>query len=818
MCLTVQQQKKGSRGLVGSLVIALGLLQVLLTVGPARAAGEEETIARNFLKFLRSDKAILSTEIFERNLLDPGSAPVAVGQLFHLQGGGYIIVSADRSVSPVKAYSLRSDFAALPEPYRQALLAELELRVRIAATGAGRTPLAATPSETERQWDFLLNFDASRMPLAYTAGTNLLGSRWNQGYPYNKFLPAVEGQTVLSGCVNVAVGQVLRYHRYPAASRGVISYAWDGPPTQTLKTILYRRYNWDNMPETINAATPEYQTDEVALLMKDLGIANRTDFDFTGSSTYLQSNVLVENFGYSTSLAKMDNTDYAAFLATLQAEIAAERPVLLTFPTHMTVADGYSADNSGQKIHVNMGWGGSADDYYFLNEPVQAGGYIFPIDAGYLDIYYNIKPCSGSDCATNLETGDGLDGLAVAGNFDQAKDKDEYEIYLKGPTTLSAARGYSNLGFFASIISMAGGSVTFPAPDPVATSANVAVNAGDLPAGKYLLRVALCNDSGTLCYAPAVNFNHYTVSLTTASLTAEERATIDQALDKAPVIGNAFPDLILNVAAPVHRILIDARDENGDTVVLSVANSNPAAVSAVLNGNMLELTPTGLAKVASRIEVTAAANGQSAVKAFTVLTDSGETGFGKTFTVGGTFASQEDVRTHRVILDSACTILGDRGYSNQAFYSSVVDATGHVVVPMNEAPINYAFPPGVYWLRASLEQNPGGGGSYYPYEEGVHTQYAFTVNCPSADTGTATIAGLLGIDLAGAELPILSPGDVNGDGVVNMVDAVIVLQLLQGMDMTGISLRLEADVAGDGRIGPAEALFILQKAAGLRLP
>ncbi len=163
-----------------SFVLALSLVLVSLMAVPARAAGEEGTIARNFLKFLRSDKAIVSAERLERSRLDPLLPSVTVGQLFHLQGGGYILVSPDKSISPVKAYSLTGDFSALPEAYRQALLAELELRVRVAATGTGRTPLTTAPSETEQQWNFLLNLDTLRLPLTYTAGTNLLSTQWNQ--------------------------------------------------------------------------------------------------------------------------------------------------------------------------------------------------------------------------------------------------------------------------------------------------------------------------------------------------------------------------------------------------------------------------------------------------------------------------------------------------------------------------------------------------------------------------------------------------------------------------------------------------------------
>jgi len=614
----------------------------------------------------------------------------------------------------------------------------------------------------------------------------------------------------------------MRYYRYPAAARGVISYAWDGPPIQTLKTILYRGFNWDNMPATLDAATPAYQADEVALLLKDLGIANQTDFDFTGSSTYMQPNVLVENFGYSTSLAKADNlTDYAGFLATLQAEIAAERPVLLTFPGHMTVADGYSADDTGQQIHVNMGWGGSVDNFYFLNAPVPKSNDpdpdTFDTSPGSLHIFYNIKPCSetNSDCAMNSETEDGIEDLVIDGKFDRQWDTDQYTVYLKGPTTVSGTRwGYGNVAFHVSIVSMKDGDTVFTLADYPDPQANTGYGAGDLPAGKYIIRASPCRDNGQSCFGLEDNYN-YRVTLTTSSLEPAEKAAIDQVLERAPVIGNAFPDLVLNAAGPVYMILIDARDENGDSIMVSVENGNPAAVSAVLNGNILELTPTGLAKIASRIVVTASANGQSTAKAFMVLTDNGGTAFGKTFTVGGTFGGQEDVQKHRVILDGACTITGSRpGISNQAFFSSIVDGADALVASsdgtdVNSSTINFTFGRGIYRLQATSCK--AGVGCY---SGGAGDPYAFTVDCPNADTSTITIAGLLGIDIS----PPFPPGDVNSDHFVDLKDAILALQLLNRLDLTGEPIRSGADVDGDGKIGLAEALFILQKTAGLRAP
>ena len=74
-----------SRRLVWRLVMLLALF--LLFFVQAAYAGDEETVAQNFLKFLQSDKVIISGEMIETSQLDPMLAPVAVAQLFHQWGG-----------------------------------------------------------------------------------------------------------------------------------------------------------------------------------------------------------------------------------------------------------------------------------------------------------------------------------------------------------------------------------------------------------------------------------------------------------------------------------------------------------------------------------------------------------------------------------------------------------------------------------------------------------------------------------------------------------------------------------------------------------
>jgi hypothetical protein len=59
-------------------------------------------------------------------------------------------------------------------------------------------------------------------------------------------------------------------------------------------------------------------------------------------------------------------------------------------------------------------------------------------------------------------------------------------------------------------------------------------------------------------------------------------------------------------------------------------------------------------------------------------------------------------------------------------------------------------------------------------------------------------------------------GDVNGDGTVNIADAILLLKIGAGITPTGAPPMKEADVNADDKIGTQEVVYILQVAAGLR--
>ncbi len=779
--------------------VAFILFSMLFFLSDAAAqTGEYETIARNFLLFRGSDKQIVSSEIIRANSLAPDQPEVVIAFLAKLQDGGYIFVSATKNSLPVKAYSLTGDFDSLPGAYRRYLFQEAEARVRNNET-TGVYPMGL--SETQESWDFLLQFDPeARTPLACTPPSILLLTRWNQGTPYNKYLPEINGKKVVAGCVSVAMAQLMKYHRHPATGTGTAAYIWKD---SLLSTSFNRPYNWANMPDSVSLTEEEYKSDEVALLLRDLAIVNSALFGDEGTSAVGNFQALAEHFHYAKEIESMDSTktDADSFFNKIKDEIDGMRPVILELPGHMVVADGYGSDPTGKRIvHMNMGWGGNYDDYYFLEADIVAGPYTFSPS---LVISYNIKPCTAGsgDCAENLEYSDIPDGSAIKGKFDYAADADRYALYLKGATTIGGSRGYENQAFYISVRNSEG---------RLLQSSSEPLTLHDLPFGLYTVRISLLDESTGARY-PFDDYTAYTATLTTQPLTVEEKAAVDANLDSAPFIGNTLKDRILNSTAPSpSRILIDARDPDGDTVTLGVASTNPDAIVAALEGNILVLTPvSGTPNTAGRITITATANGKQAEKSFIAMIYNSDVGYGKSFSVSGIFENQEDFNQHSVILEgNNCSVAGYNGYSNQAFYSSLFNSEGTEVVPPQDATITGTFTRGIFKTGVSLQN---GSGNYYTYKQGFNDQYQLTISCPEASEETSVIAGLLGIDLS----KTLFWGDIDNSGQATLADAVICLQALSGMN-PAVPASSSAEVNGDGKIGLQEVIFILQKVAALR--
>jgi len=103
------------------------------------------------------------------------------------------------------------------------------------------------------------------------------------------------------------------------------------------------------------------------------------------------------------------------------------------------------------------------------------------------------------------------------------------------------------------------------------------------------------------------------------------------------------------------------------------------------------------------------------------------------------------------------------------------------------------IPPGKWYLRAYAHNTNPDSDAAQTASLGYGADISFTIPC----TPETCI-----------------PGDVNGDGKVDLADAMPVLRILAGIPVQNINLN--ADVNGDGKIGLEELGYILQKVAELR--
>lgn len=67
-----------------------------------------------------------------------------------------------------------------------------------------------------------------------------------------------------------------------------------------------------------------------------------------------------------------------------------------------------------------------------------------------------------------------------------------------------------------------------------------------------------------------------------------------------------------------------------------------------------------------------------------------------------------------------------------------------------------------------------------------------------------------------AAAPPFLPGDINNDGGIDLIDAILALESMSSIT-TPVSVFKEADINNDGRIGLEEAIYDIQVVAGFKI-
>lgn len=319
-----------------------------------------------------------------------GDDSLPTSYVVNYKGGGFIILSADRRLEPILAFSDNGSF-----PVEQATkLGGVSDWLRSAQKTVEllRSNKLQPEPGVEQMWDMqtmsqitggipeieppttIKPMDPIEIPCPKPYGVGpLMQTEWGQRQGYNNLCPYMgcnnHNGRALTGCVGIAMAQVIRYHQQPTT------------------------YNYSIMPNRFNGVTT-VGSDEMARLIRDVGNAVLMEWGCSSSSSNigLISRALRINFGYPR-IVEVESFN----LNRVKEEVYNRRPVLLSggpkeyilgvIPYrgtgHAWVCDGYrvyhfcygtpdpntidGGDYTEYKetyLHMNWGWNGQLNAWY----------------------------------------------------------------------------------------------------------------------------------------------------------------------------------------------------------------------------------------------------------------------------------------------------------------------------------------------------------------------------------------------------------------------------------------------------------------------
>lgn len=311
-------------------------------------------------------------------------------------GGGFVIISGDDNVRPVLAISEEGRFETedMPENVRW-WMERMKAYVRSVFV---QTPVV------RRQWEAFTqtraNETASVPNDEVTGKVEHLTPEWDQGNndPYffgqnifNAFCPSDEGGLCVTGCVATSLAEVLTTLStlYPSAQMPVRSTGTVGgyavPPDYVAPNAFRLGeydYDWVHLKDLkswreILTAVNKGETDlleNLGHLLADCGAIVEAMYTSQGTSANSLAipRSMAEHFFTSKTAHPEFASDYAAeaWISMLKEEIAL-RPVLYSGQDpshggHAFVLDGYGSYQESDVFHVNFGWMGSCNGYYYI--------------------------------------------------------------------------------------------------------------------------------------------------------------------------------------------------------------------------------------------------------------------------------------------------------------------------------------------------------------------------------------------------------------------------------------------------------------------
>ena len=293
--------------------------------------------------------------------------------VFNTGEQGFVIVSADDRFRPIVGYSDEGKFETDNMSPELAFYLDKIIEARTSHN-------AVLFENTAEEWRSLMTNGQLPSRNGGRGVDYLCSTKWNQDSPYNLYAPEASGGPggrCYAGCVATAMSQIMKYWDHPLQGTGSHTYSsggWWGPYYPNLHANFGETtYDWDNMPERINSASPQEQIEAIATLMYHCGVAVDMGFasDGSGANSEDVPDAIQRYFSYSNQaqLKRRDSYSLTQWQNKLKESFDMGWPVYYSGYSeeggHAFVCDGYDDNNL---FHYNWGWGGTNDGYFVIDE------------------------------------------------------------------------------------------------------------------------------------------------------------------------------------------------------------------------------------------------------------------------------------------------------------------------------------------------------------------------------------------------------------------------------------------------------------------
>jgi hypothetical protein len=377
------------------------LFLLLSTVGRSQSVDKPLAIkiAQNFYDNLLPDTLKQSRLNNVSSLIINGSPMIKVKETFsrnfknhsslyihNMEGGGFVITSANKSTGPVIAYSLNGviNINNLPPAFED-LLAERDTIIDFYYNSK------ETKSSNVDKWNVVESYKPNQLKslkIDVIHVAPLISTKWDQGAAknsggsecgYNYKVPSINTSCVCGkcfvGCVSTAVGQIMNYWGYSTGNDAT--------------------FKWWDMPLDLDINSPNYITERDAVSHLLERIANKVGMDYCsdGCTSGATMNNPISKYdakgafeyydydGISTHNYSLNN--YNQWVNRLEDELDAGRPILYGVKGHCLVCDGYENEHT---FHFNFGWGGSCDDVWYDFEDLGS----VPYNSDFGETFYHV--------------------------------------------------------------------------------------------------------------------------------------------------------------------------------------------------------------------------------------------------------------------------------------------------------------------------------------------------------------------------------------------------------------------------------------------